>query len=72
MSIYRSPEDDNEGTLLCEQEQQSFKKEQTVEISISQYTDWMLKAHTLSEIKKIYNSVSDEETFYYAVGPLLE
>ena len=48
------------------------KKEQTVNISISQYTDWMLKAHTLSEIKKMYDKVSDEEAFYYAVGALLE
>ena len=46
--------------------------EQLVSIPISQYTEWMLKAHTLSEIKKMYDKVNDEETFYYAVGALLE
>lgn len=46
--------------------------EQLVSIPISQYTEWMLKAHTLSEIKKIYDKVDDEETFYHAVGALLE
>lgn len=48
------------------------EEEQTVNISISQYTEWMLKAHTLSEIKKIYDKVNNEETFYYAVGALVE
>ena len=48
------------------------EEEQTVSISITQYTDWMLKAHTLSEIKKIYDKVDDEEAFCCAVGALLE
>lgn len=46
--------------------------EQLVSIPISQYTEWMLKAHTLSEIKKMYDQINDEETFYCAVGALLE
>ncbi len=46
--------------------------EQFVSIPISQYTEWMLKAHTLSQIKKIYDNINNEETFYYAVGALLE
>ena len=48
------------------------EKEQTVNISITQYTEWMLKAHTLSEIKKMYDKVNDEEAFCQAVGALLE
>jgi len=47
------------------------EKEQTVNIPITQYTDWMLKAHTLSEIKKIYDKIDDEKTVYYAIGALL-
>lgn len=46
--------------------------EQLVSIPISQYTEWMLKAHTLSEIKKMYDKINDEEAFCQAVGALLE
>lgn len=72
MSIYKSPENNDEGTPLCEQEQQFFKKEQTVEISISQYTDWMLKAHTITQIQKLYDRIDDYECLAEAVGALIK
>ena len=51
-----------------------FKKEeeQTVEISISQYTDWLLKAHTITQIQKLYRELDDYNAFTDAVGALIE
>ena len=37
-----------------------YEEEQTVTIPLSQYTDWMLKAHTLSEVKKLCGELTDE------------
>ena len=48
------------------------EQEQYVSIPIQQYTDWMLKAHTLCEVKKLYDNMDDEEAFFAAIGALLK
>ena len=46
-------------------------EEQIVQLSLSQYTDWMLKAHTLMEIKKLTQEIDDDETLASAICALL-
>ena len=48
------------------------QQEQVVEISLSQYTNWMLKAHTITQIQKLYDELDDYEAFTTAVGALIK
>lgn len=47
-------------------------KLQYVTITLEQYTDWMLKAHTLAQIQKLCDEIDDYETFYVAVSALVK
>lgn len=47
------------------------EEKQYVTITLEQYTNWMLKVHTLAQIQKISENL-DGETFYDAVSALIE
>lgn len=47
-------------------------KLQYVTITLEQYTDWMLKAHTITQIQKLYDKLDDYECFTEAVGALIK
>ena len=48
------------------------EENQYVTITLEQYTDWMLKAHTIAQIQKLYNTLDDYECFTEAVGALIK
>lgn len=47
------------------------EEKQYVTITLEQYTDWMLKAHTITQIQKIYDKIDDYECITEAVGALI-
>ena len=53
------------------QQESKIENEQYVTISLEQYTDWMLKAHTITQIQKIYDKIDDYECITEAVGALI-
>ena len=48
------------------------EENQYVTITLEQYTDWMLKAHTIAQIQKLYDRIDDYECFTEAVGALIK
>lgn len=47
-------------------------KPQYVSITLEQYTNWLLKAHTINQIQKLYDEIDDYECFTEAVGALIK
>lgn len=48
------------------------EEKQTVTISLEQYTDWLLRAHTITQIQRLYDELDDYEAFTEAVGALIK
>ena len=48
------------------------EEKQYVTITLEQYTDWMLKAHTIAQIQKLYDRIDDYECLAEAVGALIK